>query len=352
MSTIITELLKKIGAEGSISIEESTDHKTFSKVTEGVVYGFTLESPAFITDDITSKAILNNCLVYVHEGAFNSENDAQNILRKAHSLGQPLIVIADSFSPKITSVYSKNNANGVVQCALIKANSWGKQRRDLISDLRVVLSSNKIESDGYEYYLLDKVVSDIYMTSFLVAKNEATLELIKSLKIRIGAADIQEKAMLSERLKILSGGIATIYVGANTKSELLEKKDRYEDAILAVKSAIEEGVLPGGGAFHIFANKTLLEDMQDVSPMLLKGYKLFAEALLAPIDTNIGNMGNLAATIDRKKYTAIEGYDLATGNFGDLYTMGIIDATKVTRIAITNALSIAKTVLMTDNIIK
>ncbi len=356
MAGIITNILKQIDTEGSISIEESTDHHTFSKIQEGFVTGFTLADSVFITDSDHYNATLEDALLYVHKGSFNNELLAQKILKVGVSLQKPIVVVADDFPNKILSVYSKNNSNGIVKIALIKTNSWGKQKEDLLSDFMIALSSTEsivsAYADSISLHVIPKLVSNKYSTSFMIPKTEEVITLIKRLKEKMVTADIQEKAMLQARCKILSGGVASIFVGANTHSELLEKKDRYEDAIEAVKSAIEEGVLPGGGVFHIHAYKCLKEAYSALPKPIKKGYDIFMHALLAPINTNLANKGIDDQGIDINKYTISEGYNLATMEFGDVYDLGILDATKVTRIAITNAMSIAKTILMTETIIK
>ncbi len=353
MADIITEVLKKTGAKGTINIAESTDHNTFSKTEEGVVTGFTLLDRAFTNNKNNDKAILENCYVYITKGTAANNSSIQEIITAAYKDGKSLVIIAEAFDPKLVAICTKNNANGTLRCALVKINSWGKQRDDLVSDLRSVLENEGIHKiNNMEVYAAQKVISDIYKTSFTVQDRSGCSALLESIKDRMLSADVQEKAMLQERYKILSGGMATIFVGANTKSELLEKKDRYEDAIEAVKSAIEEGILPGGGVFHMHAVRNLEKEKHSIMDYCIPGYNLFMKALLSPLHTNINNLSSKYFEIDLDKYTDNEGYNLATFEFGNMDEMGIIDATKVTRIAITNAVSIATTILMTATAIK
>ncbi|MGY1782142.1 chaperonin GroEL [Geodermatophilus sp. SYSU D01036] len=359
---LIGEAMEKVGKDGVITVEESNTLSTDLDVTEGVQFDKGYLSPYFVTDQEAMEAVLDDVLVLLVQGQVGALADLLPLLEKVLGNGaRPLLIVAEDVEGEALSTLVVNSIRKTIKVVAVKSPYFGDRRKAFMTDLAVVTGGQVVSEDvGLK---LDQVGLEVLGTArrVTVTKDTTTIvdgggtagaisDRVAQIRREIEATDSDwDREKLQERLAKLAGGIGVIRVGAATEVELKERKHRIEDAIAATKAAVEEGVVPGGGSALVHAAAAI--DALDLSGDELTGARAVRRALEAPlarIADNAGFEGRVVVSKVRDLGGA-QGFNAATGEYGDLAAQGVIDPVKVTKAALGNAASIAAMVLTTDS---
>ncbi|SHN88614.1 chaperonin GroEL [Geodermatophilus obscurus] len=359
---LIGQAMEKVGKDGVITVEESNTLSTELDVTEGVQFDKGYLSPYFVTDSEAMEAVLEDALVLLVSGKIGALADLLPLLEKVLSTGgRPLLIVAEDVEGEALSTLVVNSIRKTIKVVAVKSPYFGDRRKAFMTDLAVVTGGQVVSEDvGLK---LDQVGLEVLGTArrVTVTKDETTIvdgggtgeaigDRVAQIRREIEATDSDwDREKLQERLAKLAGGIGVIRVGAATEVEMKEKKHRIEDAIAATRAAVEEGVVPGGGSALVHAAAAV--DALDLSGDELTGARVVRRALDAPlvrIAENAGFEGRVVVAKVREAGVG-QGFNAATGEYGDLATQGVIDPVKVTKAALGNAVSIAAMVLTTDS---
>ena len=363
IGTLIADAMDKVGKDGVITVEEAKSLDTSLEVVEGLEFDRGYLSPYFVTDPERMEAVLEDTMVLIHDKKISSIKDILPILEKVAQTGRPLTIIAEDLEGEALATLVVNKLRGVLNVAAVKAPGFGDRRRAMLEDIAIITGGRLItEEAGLK--LENAVLSDRGKAKRIVIDKEDTTIIegagkktdikarVDQIKKEIEASTSDyDKEKLQERLAKISGGVAVIHVGAATEIELKEKKARVEDALAATKSAVEEGIVPGGGVALLRAQASLakLEAKGDEK----SGIEIVSMALESPtrqISMNAGAEGSVI--VERvKALKGPNGYNAATGEFIDLVEAGIVDPTKVTRSALQHAVSIASMLLTTEALV-
>src|SRR5215210_3238008 len=359
---LIAEAMDKVGKDGVITVEESNTLSTELDVTEGVQFDKGYLSPYFVTDAEAMEAVLDDAFVLLVTGKIGALADLLPLLEKVLDTGgRPLLIVAEDVEGEALSTLVVNSIRKTIKVAAVKSPYFGDRRKAFMADLAVVTGGQVVSEDvGLS---LDSVGLEVLGTARRVTVDKETTTIvdgggtkdtigdrIAQIRREIESTDSDwDREKLQERLAKLAGGIGVIRVGAATEVELKERKHRIEDAIAATRAAVEEGVIPGGGAALVHSASAI--DDLDLSGDELTGARAVRSALDAPlarIAENAGFEGRVVVSKVRELGTG-NGFNAATGEFGDLAKQGVIDPVKVTKAALGNAASIAAMVLTTDS---
>jgi len=352
---MIAEAMEKVGRDGVITVEEGKGMETTVDVVEGMQFDRGFASPHFVTDPERMECTLEKPYILVCEDKVSNAQQLVPLLEEVSKTKRPLLIIAESVEGDALATLVVNKMRGVLQVCAVKAPGYGDRRKAMLGDIAVLTAAKPLfkdlGSDIEQVKLADlgtarKVTIDSENTTVIQGAGEAA-------EIENSDSDY-DREKLQERLARLSGGVAEISVGAATESEMKEKKARVEDALHATRAAIEEGVLPGGGVAFIRARDAVLEGFKLESHDEQLGVKIVNDALTTPASAIAENAGHDGALVVRKIRTRGEdsfGFDASTGEYGDLYELGIIDPTKVTRSALQNAASVATVLLSTEALV-
>ncbi|MDK3256240.1 chaperonin GroEL [Blastococcus capsensis] len=359
---LIGEAMERVGKDGVITVEESNTLHTDLDVTEGVQFDKGYLSPYFVTDQEAMEAVLDDALVLLVSGKVGALADLLPLLEKVLSTGgRPLLIVAEDVEGEALSTLVVNSIRKTVKVAAVKSPFFGDRRKAFMTDLAVVTGGQVVSEDvGLK---LDQVGLEVLGTArrVTVTKDATTIvdgggtseaigDRVAQIRREIEATDSDwDREKLQERLAKLAGGIGVIRVGAATEVELKERKHRIEDAIAATRAAVEEGVIPGGGSALVHAAAAV--DALSLEGDELTGARAVRTALDAPavqIAENAGFEGRVVVSKVRE-LGAGQGFNAATGEYGDLAEQGVIDPVKVTKAALGNAVSIAAMVLTTDS---
>ena len=359
---LIGEAMERVGKDGVITVEESNTMSTELDVTEGVQFDKGYLSPYFVTDSEAMEAVLDDALVLLVSGKVGALADLLPLLEKVLSTGgRPLLIVAEDVEGEALSTLVVNSIRKTIKVVAVKSPYFGDRRKAFMTDLAVVTGGQVVSEDvGLK---LDQVGLEVLGTArrVTVTKDDTTIvdgggtseaiaDRVAQIRREIDNTDSDwDREKLQERLAKLAGGIGVIRVGAATEVELKERKHRIEDAIAATRAAVEEGVIPGGGSALVHAASAI--DDLDLSGDELTGAKAVRSALDAPlarIAENAGHEGRVVVSKVRELGIG-NGFNAATGEFGDLAKQGVIDPVKVTKAALGNAASIAAMVLTTDS---
>ncbi len=360
---IIAEAMDKVGKDGVITVEEGKSLETEVELLEGMQFDKGYLSPHFVTDPSKMECVLEDCYVLLFEKKISTAKDLLPVLGKIAESGKSLLIIAEDVDGEALATLVVNKLRGVLKVCAVKAPGFGERRKELLQDLAVVVGGTAImEELGIK---LDGVsVGELGRAKkIVVAKEETTIvegagktkdiqariELLKA-QIEITTSDY-DREKLQERLAKLAGGVAQINVGAATEVEMKEKKARVEDALHACRAAVEEGILPGGGTSVIRARRVLEKLKKGLSDDEAVGVDIVFRALAAPtkqIAANGGIDGSVVAQKIEESTDTNFGFNAATQKYEDLVKSGIIVPTKVERVALQNAASIAGLLLTTD----
>ena len=360
---IIADAMEKVGKDGVITVEDGKSIQTESKWIEGLQFDKGYLSPYFVTDPSKMQVVLEDPYILIHEKKISSAKNMLPILEKVSQKGKPLLIIAEDIEGEALTLLVVNKLRGTLRCAAVKAPGFGDRRKAMLEDIAILTGGQAVFEDlginleGVELKDLgrakkieiDKENTTIIEGSGSSKEVQGRIEQIRT-EIQATTSDY-DREKLDERLAKLTGGVAQIFVGAATESEMKEKKARVEDALHATRAAVEEGILPGGGVAYIRA----IDKMKDFR---LKGDEstgvdIVRRALTSPLKQIAENAGANGAIVVEKvaEATGNEGYNAATDKYCNMVKEGIVDPTKVVRIALQNASSIASLLLTTDAII-
>ncbi|MGQ0679590.1 MAG: chaperonin GroEL [Actinomycetota bacterium] len=362
---IIAEAMDKVGKDGVITVEESQTFGLELELVEGMRFDKGYISPYFVTDPERMEAVLEDPLILIANSKISAVKDILPILEKVMQSGKPLLIIAEDVEGEALATLVVNKIRGTFRSVAVKAPGFGDRRKQMVSDI-AILSGGTVISEEVGLKLENATLDLVGQArKVVVTKDETTIvegagsaEEIKGrvnqIRAEIEKSDSDyDKEKLQERLAKLAGGVAVIKVGAATEVELKEKKHRIEDAVQATKAAVEEGIVPGGGATLVRAIAALEKLEEDLLGDELAGVQIVRRALGAPLRQIATNAGLEGGVVVEKVMSLPDGLGLnaATGEYEDLMKAGIVDPAKVTRSALQNAASIAALFLTTEAVV-
>ncbi|MCU1671936.1 MAG: chaperonin GroEL [Frankiales bacterium] len=361
---LIAEAMDKVGKDGVITVEESNTTGLELELTEGMQFDKGYISPYFVTDAERMESVLEDAYVLVVNGKVSALAELLPLLEKVVQAQKPLLIVAEDVDGEALSTLVVNAIRKTLKVAAVKAPGFGDRRKAMLQDMAVLTGAQvvsaevglKLDQVGLEVLGKARTVTVTKELTTIVDGAGSTEEVagrVAQIKQEIENSDSDwDKEKLQERLAKLAGGVGVIQVGAHTETELKELKHRLEDAISATRAAVEEGIVPGGGAALIHAAAVLEGGLGKTGDELL-GVQVVRKALDEPaywIAANAGMEGRVAVNRAREA-GAGQGLNAATGEYGDLVAQGIVDPVKVTRSAVRNAASIASMLLTTETIV-
>ena len=368
---LISTAMDKVGRDGVITIEESRTGETYLETVEGMQFSRGYKSPYFVTDNNTMQAVLRDPLILIVDKRLNQVKEILPILEAVSQQNKSLVLIADDIDGEALSTLVVNKMRGILQAVAIKAPAFGDRKKAMLEDIAVLTGGTVISPE--KGMRLDKFDSAWLGTAkkVVVGKETATIidaqgeeeaihSRVEELKSQIDESSSNyEIENLQERLAAFIGGVAIVHVGGHTEVEMKEKKDRVDDALHATKAALEEGILPGGGIALLNASKYLTGIIGDISIQDQQtGYDIVIQSIEKPFFQILENAGysNIAAGEVEESVLTSEGdtwagYDPRKEEVVNMLDAGIIDPTKVTRLALENAASVAGTMLITETVI-
>ncbi|MDB5901492.1 MAG: groL [Betaproteobacteria bacterium] len=358
---IIAEAMDKVGKEGVITVEDGSGLNNELEVVEGMQFDRGYLSPYFINTPDRQMCILENPYVLLYDKKISNIRDLLPVLEQVAKAGRPLLIVAEDVEGEALATLVVNNIRGILKTAAVKAPGFGDRRKAMLEDIAVLTGGTVIaEEVGLS---LEKVaLTDLGSAKRIeVGKEETTLidgagdsaqieARVKNIRQQIeDASSDYDKEKLQERVAKLAGGVAVVKVGAATELEMKEKKARVEDALHATRAAVEEGIVAGGGVALLRARQSI-KDLKGDNADQDAGIKIVLRALEEPIRQIAANAGDEPSVVVNKvlESKGNVGYNAATGEYGDLVEMGVLDPTKVTRYALQNAASVAGLILTTD----
>lgn len=361
---LLAEAMEKVSKEGVITIEEAKGIETTVKVVEGMQFDRGYISPYFVTDAEKMEVVFENPFILIHDKKISSMKDLLPVLEKAVQTGRPLLIIAEDVDGEALATLVVNKIRGSLKIVAVKAPGFGDRRKEMLQDIAILTGGTVIsEEQGYRLedadlsYLgqAEKINIDKDNTTIVSGKGstEDIAGRVSQIKAQIETTTSDyDREKLQERLAKLSGGVAVIYVGAASEVEMKEKKDRFVDALHATRAAIEEGTIPGGGVAYIRAISVLEKVKTDNQDEEL-GIKIVKRALEEPLRQIVSNAGLEGSIIVQRVKDGKDdfGFNARTEVYENLYTSGVIDPTKVARVALENAASIAGMLLTTECVI-
>jgi chaperonin GroEL len=357
----IADAMEKVGKEGVITVEEGSGLDNELEVVEGMQFDRGYLSPYFINNQQNQTAELEKPLILLCDKKISNIREMLPLLEGVAKAGRPLLVIAEDLEGEALATLVVNNIRGILKVASVKAPGFGDRRKAMLQDI-AVLTGGTVISDEVGLSLEKATLNDLGEAKKVVVEKENTTIIDGAgkpadIKARIesirqqaeDATSDYDKEKLQERVAKLSGGVAVIKVGAATEMEMKEKKARVEDALHATRAAVEEGVVPGGGVALVRVLK-VLDKLETKNEDQAVGVKILARSIEEPLRQIVENAGEDAAVILNrvKEGKGSFGYNAATGEFGDLIEQGILDPTKVTRLALQNAASVSGLLLTTE----
>ncbi|WOP18780.1 chaperonin GroEL [Raineyella sp. LH-20] len=363
IGALIADAFDKVGKDGVITVDESQTFGTELEFTEGMQFDKGYLSPYMVTDTERMEAVLENPYILLHSGKISSMNDLLPLLEKVIGAGGTLFIVAEDVDGEALSTLVVNKIRGTFTSVAVKAPAFGDRRKAMLQDMAILTGGQVVAPEvGLK---LDQVGLDVLGRArrIVVTKDDTTIVdgagdaaevegRVAQLQAEIQHTDSDwDREKLQERVAKLAGGVCVIKVGAATEVELKETKHRIEDAVSATRAAIEEGIVAGGGAALIHASKVLAElDLEGDEKV---GAEIIRRSVAEPLRWIAENGGEQGYVITTKvaELGPNEGYNAATGVYGDLIAQGVIDPVKVTRSALTNAASIASLLLTTETLV-
>ncbi|MBQ5639690.1 MAG: chaperonin GroEL, partial [Bacteroidales bacterium] len=358
---LIADAMSKVGQDGVITVEEAKGTDTEVKVVEGMQFDRGFISPYFMTNGEKMETELSNPAILVTDKKISTMKDLLPILEPIAREGRELLIIAEDVDGEALTTLVVNKLRGTLKIAAVKAPGFGDRRKEMLQDIAILTGATVIsEERGFSLESAslemlgkaEKVTITKENTTIVggVGSKEEIAQRVESIKkqIEISTSDY-DKEKLKERLGKLAGGVAVLYVGATTEVEMKEKKDRVEDALNATRAAVEEGYLPGGGVAYIRAVEAL-EGLKGDNDDETTGIHIVAKAIEEPLRQIAANAGVDGSVIIQKikEGKGDFGYNARTGEFVQMYEAGVIDPTKVARVALENAASVAGMFLTTE----
>jgi chaperonin GroEL len=362
---MIAEAMQKVGNEGVITVEEAKSLATELDVVEGMQFDRGYISPYFITNADKMVAELDDALILIHEKKLTSLQAMLPVLEAVVQAGRPLLIIAEEIEGEALATLVVNKLRGGLKVAAVKAPGFGDRRKAMLEDLAVLTGGQVISEDlGIK---LENVKINMLGSAKKVRIDKDNTTIIdgagkkSDIQARVGQIKVQveettsdyDKEKLQERLAKLAGGVAVIRVGGATEVEVKEKKDRVDDALNATKAAVEEGIVPGGGVALLYATKAL-KDLTGDNDDQTQGVAIVRRAIQYPTRIIVANAGQEASIIVGKlleQKSSTYGYDAQSEKYCDFIEAGIVDPTKVVRVALQNAASVASLLITTEAMI-
>jgi chaperonin GroEL len=359
---IIADAMDKVGKDGTITVEEAKSIETSLDVVEGMQFDKGYLSPYFVTNAEAMEAVLENPYILIHEKKISSLKDMLPLLEKVAKAGRPLLIIAEDVEGEALATLVVNRLRGGLKVAAVKAPGFGDRRKAMLQDIAVLTGGQAISEDlgikmenvtlamlgRAKKVMIDKENTTIVSGAGKKADIEARVSQIKA-QIEETTSDY-DREKLQERLAKLAGGVAVIRVGGATEVEVKERKDRVDDAMHATRAAVEEGIVPGGGVALLRASQHL-KGLRTKNDDQKTGVEIVRKALSYParqIAVNAGEDGSVIVGKILEKDQYSYGFDSQTGEYVNLISKGIIDPTKVVRVAIQNAASVAALLITTE----
>jgi chaperonin GroEL len=361
---LIADAMEKVGRDGVITVEEAKGTETTMEIVEGMQFDRGYLSPYFVTNPDTMECILENPYILIHDKKISSLKDFLPILEKVAQSGRPLLVIAEDVEGEALATLVVNKLRGTLRCCAVKAPGFGERRKAMLEDIAILTGGTVIsEEKGFKLenaqlsYLgqAKKVVVDKDNTTIVegAGNKEDIKRRINEIKVQIEKTTSDyDREKLQERLAKLSGGVAVLKIGAATEVEMKEKKARVEDALHATKAAVEEGIIPGGGVAYLRVMHKL-DELKPENEDQAVGIEIIRKALEEPIRQIIANAGLEPSVIVQKVKEGKDdfGFNAQTERFENLFESGVIDPTKVARVALENAASVASLLLTTEAVV-
>lgn len=364
IGSLIAEAFNKVGHEGVITVEEAKGTTTSVSIVEGMQFDRGYISPYFVTNPEKMQAVLEHPYILICERKISAMKDMIALLEKIAKTGRPLLIVAEDLEGEALATLVVNKIRGVIKVVAVKAPGFGDRRKEMLQDIAVLTGGTVISED--QGYKLDNaelahlgsaesVTIDKDNTILVGGKGDkdAIDARIKQIKAQMESTTSNyDREKLQERLAKLSGGVAVVYVGASTEVELKEKKDRVDDALHATRAAIQEGIVPGGGVAFIRA-ASALQIIKGANDEENTGIAIVRRALEEPLRQIVHNSGQEGSIVVQRVKEGEKdfGYNARTATYENLLAAGVIDPTKVSRIAIENASSIAALLLTTDCVV-
>jgi chaperonin GroEL len=361
---IIATAMKKVGKEGVITVEEGSGLENELDVVEGMQFDRGYLSPYFINNQQSQQVELDDPFILIHDKKISNVRELLPVLEAVAKAGKPLLIVAEEVEGEALATLVVNTIRGIVKVAAVKAPGFGDRRKAILEDI-AILTNGQVVSEEVGLSLEKTTINDLGRAKRIVITKENTTIIdgageAEKIQSRIGQVKAQieetssdyDREKLQERVAKLAGGVAVIKVGAGTEIEMKEKKARVEDALHATRAAVEEGVVPGGGVALIRALKAV-EGLKGDNTDQDLGIAITRRALESPLRAIVANAGEEPSVIVNrvKEGKGNFGYNAATGEFGDMVEMGILDPTKVTRTALQHAASVAGLAITTEAII-
>ncbi len=362
---LIADAMEKVGKDGVITVEEAKGMETTLETVEGMQFDRGYISPYFVTNAERMEAVLEDAYILIHDKKISSMKELLPVLEKVAQVGKPLLIVCEDLEGEALATLVVNKIRGTLQVCAVKAPGFGDRRKEMLKDIEI-LTGGKVISEELGFKLENTQLNDLGKAKRITVDKDNTTIVegagkTKDIQARITQIKAQiedtksdyDKEKLQERLAKLAGGVAVINVGAATETAMKEKKARVEDALHATRAAVEEGIIPGGGVAFI-RSIPALEAIKVVGDVKV-GVDIVRRALEEPLRQIVCNAGVEGAVIVEqvKKETANPniGYNAEIGKIEDLVASGVIDPTKVARIALQNASSIAGLLLTTECVI-
>jgi chaperonin GroEL len=361
IGSLIAEAMEKVGKDGVITVEEARATETTLDVVEGMQFDRGYLSPYFVTDPERMEVVLEDAFVLIHEKKLGVMRDMLPLLEQVARAGKPLLIVAEDVEGEALATLVVNRLRGTLHTCAVKAPGFGDRRQAMLEDIATLTGGKALTEDlglKLENVKLEelgtakKVIVDRDSTTIIEGAGTATAiqSRIEQLRAQIEETTADyDREKLKERLARVAGGVAVIKVGAATETEMKEKKARVEDALNATRAAVEEGIVPGGGVALLRASEAL--DSLKLSGDEDTGVSIVRRALEEPIRTIVENAGLEGSVIVDKVRGMVpltRGFDVEANEYVDLMQAGILDPTKVARVALQNAASIASLLLTTD----
>jgi len=364
IGSLIAEAMAKVKKEGVITVEEAKGTETTVEVVEGMQFDRGYLSPYFVTNADKMEADLDNAYILIYDKKISSMKELLPILEKSVQTGKPLLIIAEDVDGEALATLVVNKIRGALKVAAVKAPGFGDRRKAMLEDIAILTGGTVIsEERGYKLENADlsflgkaeKITIDKDNTTIVngAGKKDDIKARVNQIKAQIETTTSDyDKEKLQERLAKLAGGVAVLYIGAATEVEMKEKKDRVDDALHATRAAVEEGIVPGGGVAYIRAQQ-VLEKMEGINADETTGIAIVRRAIEEPLRMIVANAGLEGSIIVQKvrEGKADFGFNARTEVYENLLAAGVIDPTKVTRVALENAASIAAMLLTTECVI-
>jgi chaperonin GroEL len=361
---MIANAMDKVGKDGVITVEEAKGTETEVKIVEGMQFDRGYLSPYFVTNADKMEADLDNPYILIYDKKISSMKELLPVLEQVVQTGKPLLIIAEDLDGEALATLVVNKIRGALKIAAVKAPGFGDRRKAMLEDIAVLTGGTviseergfKLDNATLEFLgTAEKVIVDKDNTTIVngSGKKEDIKARVNQIKAQIETTTSDyDKEKLQERLAKLSGGVAILYVGAATEVEMKEKKDRVDDALHATRAAVEEGIVPGGGVALIRASAAL-DSIKLSNEDQMTGVQIIKTAIEAPLRTIVFNAGLEGSVIVQKvkEGKGDYGYNARDDKYENMFAAGILDPTKVTRLALENAASIASLLLTTECVV-